>query len=433
MRVIGLLLLTCAHALKVEQGSALDRAQKIWAQEAAKKNVENGSPVFYAVVMGQLAYRHQVSTWLMSLRKLGKWTKEAVIVTDKPVCLAATLKQWDVIGEKISSTDEVDIYGPGEGIMGNTHIVKRPFANTINKMKLEKSRAFDNLKQAAIPHPVSSIIYSDEDIVVGKDVNYFADGVVRHLENHNDKFTLAVFRDNGVSAGQLHTGIVVIFNQPYSDKCIQAWGKKLSHIPSPAAHGHLSAPKADTKSSNKKSSNKKKPHKFVEKSDEQLDAEESEQESEQEQEVESDEWQFESHMEDAEFVKQQLEEAMMGPDQKALGFTKECFKSAKDTSHGGIAVLPKDGLWFPEPNGMKKLQRAEFIHFTNTGRWKMLNQDDIRAYLVNIGLPEGLDPMAVREDKTCAIPEGGKITDVPKDPTQYRMPKWAPDVPAWRR
>lgn len=412
MRVIGLLLLTCAHALKVEQGSALDRAQKIWAQEAAKKNVENGSPVFYAVVMGQLAYRHQVSTWLMSLRKLGKWTKEAVIVTDKPGCLAATLTESNVIGEKISSNDGVDIYGPGEGLMGNTHIVKRPYANTINKMKLEKSRAFVNLQQAAIPHPVSSIIYCDEDIVVGKDVNYFADGVVRHLENHNDKFTLAVFKDNGVSAGQLHTGIVVIFNQPYSDQCIQAWGGRLSKIRSPAAHGHL------TNADNKK---KKKPHKFVEKSDEQLDAEESEQESEQEQEVESDEWQFESHMEDASFVKQQLEEAMMGPDQKALGFTKECFKG-KDSSHGGIAILPKDGLWFPEPNGMKKLQRAEFIHFTNTGRWKTLNKDDIRAYLANIGLPTSLDPMAVREDKTCAIPEGGKITDVPKDPTQYKIP-----------
>merc|ERR1719160_1378807 len=118
--------------------------------------------------MGNLAYRHQVSLWLSSLRLLGNWKREAVIVTDKPVCLVKTLTESKVIGAQITATEDVEVYGPGEGMSGNVHIVIRPPANTINKMKLEKARAWINIKVAAIPHPVSSIVYTDEDIVIAK-------------------------------------------------------------------------------------------------------------------------------------------------------------------------------------------------------------------------------------------------------------------------
>jgi len=70
-------------------------------------------------------------------------------------------------------------------------------------MKLEKARAFHNMKVADIPHPISSIIYTDEDIVIGKDLGEFV-SLVRSIEH--DKWTLALFKDTGLSAGELHTG-----------------------------------------------------------------------------------------------------------------------------------------------------------------------------------------------------------------------------------
>jgi len=178
--------------------------------------------VFYCIIMGKLAYRHQVSLWLSSVRKLGGWKDEAVIVTDKPTCLSKTLDEAKLLGEKLSSSENVDVYGPAAGYTGNIHIVKRPTTKNINKMKLEKARAWVNLKVAALPHNPSSIIYTDEDVIVAKDLKEFM-GLVRELEKA--KHTLALFRDTGASAGELHTGVVIIFPGVHTEDCLQAWGK----------------------------------------------------------------------------------------------------------------------------------------------------------------------------------------------------------------
>merc|ERR550537_1607192 len=69
-------------------------------------------PIFYAVIMGKLAYRHQASLWLTSLRMVGGWVGTAVMVTDKPDCLATTLGEAKLLGDKLSSSENVDIYGP---------------------------------------------------------------------------------------------------------------------------------------------------------------------------------------------------------------------------------------------------------------------------------------------------------------------------------
>merc|ERR1719272_1327853 len=92
-------------------------------------------------------------------------------------------------------------------------------------MKLEKARGFHNMEVASVPHPVSSIIYSDEDILFAKDVSSFVSRV-RDLEAAGH--TLALFRDTGAAAGELHTAVVVMFPGKGTDECLQAWGKQLT-------------------------------------------------------------------------------------------------------------------------------------------------------------------------------------------------------------
>merc|ERR1719161_768462 len=92
-------------------------------------------------------------------------------------------------------------------------------------MKQEKARGWLNVKVAELPYPVSSIIYTDEDVVIGKDLTEFMK-YVRSLESLNH--TLALFRDTGKSAGELHTGVVVMFPNTHTDNCLQAWAKKLT-------------------------------------------------------------------------------------------------------------------------------------------------------------------------------------------------------------
>merc|ERR1719335_1886475 len=175
--------------------------------------------------MGKLAYRHQVSMWLASLRKVGGFRDEVILVTDRPACLATTLREAKLLGPAISSNDAVDIYGPAEGYEGNIHMVKRPHTGNINKMKQEKARAWLNMKVAQVPHPVSSIIYTDEDIIIGQNLGTFMSHV-RSLEGRSH--TLALFRDTGKSAGELHTGVVVMFPGKQTDECLQAWAKHLT-------------------------------------------------------------------------------------------------------------------------------------------------------------------------------------------------------------
>jgi len=329
---------------------------KISSHTSSRASDPEKKPVFYVIVMGNLAYRHQVSLWLSSLRKLGGFKDEVVLVTDKPVCLAATLTEAKLLGPQISSDDNVDIYGPGEGYAGNVHLMKRPKTGSIYKMKMEKTRAWQNIQLAAIPHPVSSIIYTDEDVTIGKDLTDFV-SLVRSLEGQ--QHTLALFKDTGDSAGQLHTGVVVVFPGEATDQCLQMWGKNLKRITM---------------------------EKIMQKREKAFKKEKALKENAKELEVEG--------MDELE-----QEELMSGgPDQRALGGSKEC--KAKD-GHDGISLFPEHYFWFPTAAGLKSGQRAQFVHFTNTNRWKSIKPAVIKQYLTDIGIPEHIDPMGSVQDKSC--------------------------------
>jgi len=351
---------------------------------------EPARPVFFAVIMGRLAFRHQVSLWLSSLRKLGKWQGVAVIVSDRPTCLAKTLGEVNLLGELLSSSEQVDIYGPVAGAIGNLHIVKRPIAKSINHMKLEKARAWLNVKKAEIPFPVSFIVYTDEDVVITKSVSSF---MMECRKLARDSHTLALFRDTGKSMGELHTGVVVIFDSVGSDQCLQAWGKNLIGSPIESA---IDAP-----------GTKKLP------SFDSLDAEEEA--LNEDNNVEADVSVFkEGQLLEAEM-------AAMGPDQRALGRTKACKRSA---THNGINILPEEFFWLPTPAGLKssKSPSHTFVHFTNTGRWKTISHDVIRAYLTHIGIPRNIDPLGKVKDLQCAVPEGEDASTyvVNKGPSNYK-------------
>lgn len=336
-----------------------------------------GKPVFYAVIMGRLAFRHQVSLWVSSLKKVGSWRGESLIVTDRPTCLAETLKEAKVIKEKLYGDDYVDIWAPAEGYEGNVHMVKRPLTNDINKMKLEKARAFLNINHAQIPYKVTSVVYTDEDVVIGKDLTEFLK-YVRSLEGLNH--TLALFRDTGKSAGELHTGVVVMFPGKGTDECLQAWGKKLTHVEIGSALAKFNLEDAQEHALNEDVS------------------------------AEADLSRIkENQLLDEEY-------AVMGPDQQALGATRPCKKSEE---HMGIKILPSYFFWLPSPGGMANQHTTEFVHFTNTGRWKMFGKAMIKTYLTRIGVPAEIDPTGSVKALNCAIPEGGTIDDVDKGPKHY--------------
>jgi len=338
---------TSSHASKLQTQSAV-------AATAGAK------PVFYVIVMGKLAYRHQISLWLSSLRKLGGYKDEVVLVTDKPECLAKTLGEAKLLGERIRSDDNVDIFAPGQGYSGNIHMMKRPSHKAIWRMKMEKTRAWENVKLAAVPHAVSSIIYTDEDLVIGKDLTEFV-SIVRDTEKESR--TLALFRDTGASKGQLHTGVVVIFPGEKTEACLVAWGKHLTQRGLGRAHRFKEVFDVDTD----------------------------------------------------ELILTQEEMEAMGPDQKALGSTGAC-KSKNKGDDAGIKILPKDFFWFPTKKGLEQDQKAEFVHFTNTGRWKTISHTLIKEYLVRLGVPEHIDPMGTVQDKTCV--NDGTLTAIQDEAAQ---------------
>merc|ERR1740117_1871806 len=114
-------------------------------------------------------------------------------------------------------------------------------------MKLEKARGWLNIAKASVPHPVSSIIYTDEDVVIGKSIHEFV-ALVRDLES--SKHTLALFRDTGASAGELHTGVVIMFPGMGTDQCLQAWGKALTGKEIGSAQASLKVEDAQEKALN---------------------------------------------------------------------------------------------------------------------------------------------------------------------------------------
>merc|ERR1719316_2417022 len=94
----------------------------------------------------------------------------------------------------------------------------------------------------------------------------------------------------------------------------------------------------------------------------------------------------EEEIREGQLLKEEIE--AMGPDQQALHGTKICRKSP---DHDGIKILPKQYFWLPTTGGMKKQKKVEFVHFTNTGRWKLISNKDIKKYLEAIGVPSHID------------------------------------------
>jgi len=271
-----------------------------------------------------------------------------------------------MLGPKLWSTKTVDVYGPPTGQTGNLHIVKRPVQTNVKMMKLEKARAWHNMAEAAIPHKVTSIVYTDEDVVMGKDLTKFLE-VVKGLEQSPKPYSLAVFRDKGLAAGELHTGIVIMFPGKHTNECLRAWGKELIGVdigPAPAS--------------------------LLEETPRKLNEAEIAEQG-QESNVET--------LDEHEFTDEESEE--MGPDQQALGRTKECRPKAADNTNG-IAILPTQHLMMPTAARVNRGSKAEFVHFTNTGRWGTISAEQISAYLVKIGAPGNIDPKGHVMDKQCA-------------------------------
>merc|ERR1719272_420468 len=237
-------------------------------------------------------------------------------------------------------------------------------------MKLEKARGFHNMEVASVPHPVSSIIYSDEDILFAKDVSSFVSRV-RDLEAAGH--TLALFRDTGAAAGEMHTGVVVMFPGKGTDECLQAWGKQLTQVDI-----ELESTKRNQQAS---LGSKDAP-------EQQLDSKSQEQQLDKDQ-VET--------IREGHLLAEEME--AMGPDQRALGKTSQC---KKNLDHASIHILPGKFLWLPTPQGMSNMHVAEFVHFTNTARWRSIGSGSIKRYLQRLGLPKDLDPTGSVKDKECA-------------------------------
>jgi hypothetical protein len=274
--------------------------------------------------------------------------------------LEKTLEETKMIGKMVSSNEFVDIFEPPEGMMGNLHIVKRPHTGNILKIKLEKARAWINTRNAGIEGEVGLIIYTDEDIVIGKDLTNFVKEAKSYVPN---KHTLALFRDTGKSKGELHTGVVVIYNYPHAERCLQEWGQTLTGLDIYGTDSPV-AKLADMDA--------------LEKEVAITDGTDADKEEEIGQDV----------------------DALTGPDQQALGRTKSCMAAP---NHQGIRILPKEFFWFPTPGGMTAGKTAEFIHFTNTGRWVMFSKTDINKYLSGIGIPSHIDPLGHSHSEECLI------------------------------
>jgi hypothetical protein len=278
-------------------------------------------PVFYMTAMAKLANKHQTRLWLQSLRHTGKWMGDVVIVTDKPKCLENIFGLALLGGAKIDEKDDIIVYPGGEGI-GKVYFIKAKATTSVKMMKQEKAMAWINIREVGL-NP-TYIIHTDQDIVFGKDVNKIV-GTVNALEPGH---TMALFRDQGVTKGQLHTGIIFVMPGENTDKCLADRGKKILKTSASKYRGFS----RET---------------LTEEAGEQLEAE------------------------------------VMGPDQRALHGTASC-KAGK-----GIYMLPKEDLMMPSSGSLGKGKTATFIHFTNTNRWKSIKPETKKKYFTSVlGLSE---------------------------------------------
>merc|ERR1712224_62557 len=88
-------------------------------------------------------------------------------------------------------------------------------------MKAEKAKAWPNIKEIGLDP--SMIIYTDQDIVFGQDIQEVIDEVKALEPGH----TLALFKDQGASKGELHSGIVFMLPGELAEKCLADWALKI--------------------------------------------------------------------------------------------------------------------------------------------------------------------------------------------------------------
>jgi len=323
-----------------------------------------GAPVVNSVFMGNYGGRHQAKLWLGSLRQVGKWQGTVMLVSDHPLCLANTLGE-ELLGGPIEHSDEnVHIY-PGTGAGGRVHIAHGEAktglkhggagAGTQNKgFKMQKQLVWSHIEGSKFSHPVSAVIYTDEDIVFGKDLGE-AISSIRATEAGD--YALSLFDDQGNSARkhELHTGVVVSYPTEKSKDCLAAWMKNLDNY-EPCRPGGKPCKK----------------HKYsFDREVDQADDEKAKGFSKVNAGAASD-----------------LESGMMGIDQRTLGRTKVCAK-------GGINKLEPKFLHMPTTETMNKGIGAEFVHVTNTYRAQRITKESKEHYFYDVlGLDRAYDVFA---------------------------------------
>merc|ERR1719316_2395125 len=93
---------------------------------------------------------------------------DVVIVTDKPQCLEQNLGTELLGGAHVSETDDMIVY-PGVSSTGKVYVMKQPSTKSVKVMKKQKARAWIHVHKTGL-NP-SMIVYMDQDIVIGKDIN----------------------------------------------------------------------------------------------------------------------------------------------------------------------------------------------------------------------------------------------------------------------
>jgi len=328
----------CILISLVAFSAALERKSDLTDIAEVNYALAHGKPVFYQIVMGSFPFRKQYKLWLGALRQVGKYDGTVVIVTDKPGCIENGLGKDMLGGKSEYSDDDVDIY-PGTG-NGKIHILKVFTPKSVLGIKMHKSKAWANIQKAKIEHPVSSIVYTDTDVVVAQDVNEWLK-YEKSLEKK--RYTLAVFPDLGQLedvSQNLHTGVVVMFPTARSQSCIKSWGRQLgggSDDPAPIHHFGSSLLQNG---------------KIVQEG----------------------------------ASKRRQRNLYKGVDQQALIRAKEC--NAED----GILKMPEHYLSIPDAHMLQKGKTSLFMHITNTGRWKTIHKDTKAHFFYNhLGLSEEID------------------------------------------
>lgn len=349
--------------------AALNLQEPDVSVEDTNNAVLNGKPIFYQIVMGSFPFRHQYKLWMASLRQVGKYDGTVVFVTDKPGCIELGLGEQFLGGNMTYSDKNVDVF-PGTG-KGQVHILKVKKPRSVRGIKMHKSKAWDNLQLAQIKHPVSSIIYTDTDVIIGRDLSSFM-AYEKSLEKK--QHTLALFPDTGGASweggnGQagVHTGVVVMFPSKNSKACLKEWGQQLgggSDDPSPIHHFGSSL------------------------------------------------------MEIEEQAKQ--DQQLTGVDQQALNGARSCKHQGE-----GISRMPASFLILPDETHMKYGKKAEFVHITNTARWSQTSTETKKKYFHKwIGVSKDIDwdKKGACPREVWATPEYMERNKV-KDPAKARALK----------